>query len=160
MEYNNLDAILARAEKFNKTSDRIFDSEKYVLAELEAAILDDERLIKIFKTIRFLKDAHPADLNFNEIKNFDPYFVCDGVFITIKFLGCPIEYKLSYDDDDNHFYGSASGLDDRYTDEFRKFFYKTRDYIDNYANNFIKKLNNILQNQDNKFKKVLPYSQI
>ena len=160
MDYNNLDAILTRAEKFNKVSDKIFWAESYCLCDIEHEILCDDRLIKILKTASFLKNAHPAYLNFDEIKNLDEHFKCDGDKITVKFSDCPIEYILTYDDEDDCLHSTATGLDTRYTADFSDFFYDTIDNIENYANKFIKKIGDILQKQDNRLKQILPSEKI
>jgi hypothetical protein len=148
MDYNNLDAILERVEKFNKTSDDIYNMADESLYELTQIICYDKGLIKILKIASILKTAYANELDFDAIKNIDSNFVCDGDKIIIKFNNWPIEYILTYDDELECLDSKTFGLTERYALELYNFLNCVIDNIENFEQKFIKKLNNILQKQD------------
>jgi hypothetical protein len=155
MAYTNLDEILTRTENFNKTADDIYDMAHWCVEEDEACIFNDDRLINILKISKILKTAEGVD--FNEIKNIDNNFVCDGDKIIVKFENSPIEYILTYDADDECLKDQTLGLDcseDRYIIDLYNFINKTLDYIEIFEQKFIKKLNNILECQDALYNKL------
>ena len=149
MAYTNLSEILTRTENFNKTADDIYDMAHRCVEQDEASIFNDDRLINILKISKILKTAEGVD--FNEIKNIDNNFVCDGEKIIIKFENSPIEYILTYDTDDECLTEQTFGLDcseEQYIIDLYKFINKTLDNIEKFEQKFIKKLNNILECQD------------
>lgn len=153
MAYTNLDEILTRTENYDEIAYKIYDMAHWCVDEDEASLLGDDRLINILKISKILKTA--VGFDFNEIKNIDNNFVCDGDKITIKFEHSPIEYILTYDADDECLKQETLGLDcskDGYIIDFYKFIDKIFDNIANYERKFIKKLNNILECQDALFK--------
>ena len=152
MDYNNLDELLNRANKFEQMGDDIL----YAYAEdaqgLEIRIESDERLFKIFKIAKILKNSKKVDnFNFDEIKNIDPNFICDGTQLIIKFDGSSIELNLQFSDDGN---SSSLGVSGDYSiDELFNFYNKTLNYIEIFEQKFIKKINNIFKQQDTEYYK-------
>jgi hypothetical protein len=150
MDYTNLDEILERAEKFNKMTDIMHKETKDSLYEVEQYILFNESLIKILKISKILKTAEGVD--FNEIKNIDNNFVCDGDKIIVKFENSPIEYILTYDADDERFWAyEHNEPKEHYGPTLYKFYERVLENITFYEQAFIKKLNNIFKKQDADF---------
>lgn len=155
MDYNNLDELLERANKYEQMSNDILDVKEDVLQNLEFSITHDPALIKILKITKILKNVNIK--NFDSIKNLDPNFKCDGENLIIKFENSPIELRLYCSSiADTYCVMGLDGLDEDYVDDLFKFYNKVIDYIEFYKNAFFEKINNIFKKQDAEYNEIFP----
>jgi hypothetical protein len=151
MAYTNLDELLNRANKFDQIGDAILDAQAEDVQGLELSIESDDRLFKIFKIAKILKNSKIKSFNFDEIKNIDPNFICDGTYLIVKFENSPIELNLQFSDDGN---SSSLGVSGDYSiNDLFNFYNKTLNYIEIFEQKFIKTINNIFKQQDTVYSK-------
>ena len=155
MEYNNLDAILERTEKFDQMGEYLLEGMWEDISGLEIAIGGDERLKKFFKIIKILKNSKFSDFDFELIKNMDPNFKWDDDTLVVKFSDYPIELTLQKSDDLRSGCLAYKFINDAYVSDFDvyNFYNKVYNYIPTFEQNFIKIINNILKQQDALYKK-------
>ena len=151
MRYNNLDKLYMRAQTFNNMGADIYNKREYLITEQEAIIIKNSRLIKILKIAKVLKNTDKYYLDFNEIKNIDPNFICDGDKLVVKFDGSPIELRLTLNSREDRLKIELANVYNYYCDGLYKLYNFTLDNIINFEQKFIKKINNIFVKQDDDF---------